>query len=327
MYRMVYRLLLQIVTWSYVFYHLNSCYNVSVDGWSLEQHVTSTKHNLLTNGNDKTNDNIIQCRGHRREFLNRLSILVTSSATSLLPNMAQSAVITSSSSSSLYNEIQQRLPLGHARVKYLLDHWDDITSICGTSVMSDIERKQIIRTEGGGGSNSGDTVGCIKTPLRVQEFMGYKSINDPLYRIDKLLIKADTFVNANDYDNYIDTVEQYRTTADATALLAYTSSWGEANPYVLFFLVLYCRFNFALRFCWNFWSNERAYASKSKTLTNLFFFVFIDLTIIRNGSKEVIEEYLDQTKAQVIVSEQLLRNILQYLNLQPLPSIQGKLYL
>jgi hypothetical protein len=185
------------------------------------------------------NDNIH--RPNRRDMLQQLTILITSSII-VLPEMANSGVLSSSSSSNnnnnaLFTEIQQRLPLGHARVQYLLDHWDDITSVCGTTVMSDIERKQIVRTEGGGGggssNNSNTDVGCIKTPLRVQEFMGYKSINDPLYRIDKLLIKADTFVNANDYDTYIDTVEQYRTTADATALLAYTSSWGEANPYVV----------------------------------------------------------------------------------------------
>ena len=123
-----------------------------------------------------------------------------------------------------------RLPLGHARVRYLLDHWDDITSVCGTAVMSDVERRQVIRTEGGAG---GDL--CTKTPLRVQEFMGYKSITDPLYKIDKLLIRAGPLVDPVDFEDYLDAVERYRTTADATALLAYTSSWGEANPYVFYF--------------------------------------------------------------------------------------------
>jgi hypothetical protein len=53
---------------------------------------------------------------------------------------------------------------------------------------------------------------------------------------------------------------------------------------------------------------------------SLYSFLFFS-----NGSKEVIDDYLDQTKAQVVVSEQLLRNMLQYLNLQPLPPLQGKL--
>jgi hypothetical protein len=44
-----------------------------------------------------------------------------------------------------------------------------------------------------------------------------------------------------------------------------------------------------------------------------------------NGSKEVIEEYLDQTKAQVVESERLLRKVLGYLRLEPMPPLQGKL--
>jgi hypothetical protein len=44
-----------------------------------------------------------------------------------------------------------------------------------------------------------------------------------------------------------------------------------------------------------------------------------------NGSKEVIEEYLDQTKVQVVESERLLRKILDYLRLPTLPPLQGKL--
>jgi hypothetical protein len=173
-------------------------------------------------------------RRHALQHISSSFILIA--ASSLLdPRRSNAASSTSNSNTAaLMTELQQRLPLGHARVRYLLDHWDDITMICGTSVMSDIERKQVIRTEGGGGGNGKANAACNKTPLRVQEFMGYKSINDPLYRIDKLLIRAGSLVQSSDVENYIDAVEQYRNTADATALLAYTSSWGEANPYVHF---------------------------------------------------------------------------------------------
>jgi hypothetical protein len=119
----------------------------------------------------------------------------------------------------------EKLRLGHARVSYMIDHWDEVTKICGTTVMSDTERRQVVRTEGGGGTDS-----CSKNPLRVQEFIGYKSVNDPLYRADKLMVRASSLVKADDYEDYLDAVEQYREKADSTALLAYTSSWGEANP-------------------------------------------------------------------------------------------------
>lgn len=120
-----------------------------------------------------------------------------------------------------------RVQIGHARIQYLLDHWDEVTSVCGTTIMSDTERRQVIRTENGNQ--------CTKTPLRVQDYMGYKSINDPLYRIDKYLLTNSMIsakVKADDLVDYLEAVEAFKEKADQTAMLAYTSSWGEANPYV-----------------------------------------------------------------------------------------------
>jgi len=59
--------------------------------------------------------------------------------------------------------------------------------------------------------------------------MGYKSTEDPLYRVDKLLVKAVPLVE-DDPEGYLEVVEKYKEKADNTALMAYTSSWGEANP-------------------------------------------------------------------------------------------------
>lgn len=42
----------------------------------------------------------------------------------------------------------ERLRKGHARVKYLLEHWDEETQVCGKMIMSDLERKQVVRTDG-----------------------------------------------------------------------------------------------------------------------------------------------------------------------------------
>ena len=200
--------------------------------------ITTTPKRTIRMETTRLFHNVVESGSSRRDVFRQFSTIISSSAILSYPGIS-SAASSSSASSTAMTELQQRLPLGHARVKYLLDHWDDITSVCGTSVMSDIERKQVIRTEGGGG-NGQDA--CSKTPLRVQEFMGYKSTNDPLYKIDKLLIRvgssSSNFMNNNDYNDFIDTVEEYRATADATALLAYTSSWGEANPYVLTFAML-----------------------------------------------------------------------------------------
>ena len=155
----------------------------------------------------------------------------------------------------------ERLRKGHARIQYLLTHWDEETQVCGKIIMSDAERKQVVRTEGAG------SAGCEKTPLNVQSFMGYKSTEDPLYRADKLMVRAASLVDADQFENYLDVVEKYKDKADNSAMMAYTSSWGEANP---------------------------------------------------NGGKEVIDEYLERTKLDVMESERYLRQILGYLHLEPL---------
>ncbi len=160
----------------------------------------------------------------------------------------------------------ERLRRGHARVKYLLEHWDEETQVCGKIIMSDAERKQVIRTEGAG------SAGCEKTPLNVQYFMGYKSTEDPLYRADKLMVRAASLVDPDEFENYLDVVEKYKDKADNSAMMAYTSSWGEANP---------------------------------------------------NGGKEVIDDYLESTKLDVMESERYLRQILGYLKLEPLPAAKN----
>eukprot|EP00554_Chaetoceros_debilis_P003498 CAMPEP_0194091232 /NCGR_PEP_ID=MMETSP0149-20130528/42072_1 /TAXON_ID=122233 /ORGANISM="Chaetoceros debilis, Strain MM31A-1" /LENGTH=228 /DNA_ID=CAMNT_0038775735 /DNA_START=23 /DNA_END=709 /DNA_ORIENTATION=- len=117
-----------------------------------------------------------------------------------------------------------RLQRGHSRVRYLLENWIDITTVCGKGVMTDLERKQVIRTEGGGGGF------CERTPLNVQMYLGYKSTIDPLFKADKLMLKAAPLVDPDYFEDYLDIVERYREKADQGSMMAYTSSWGEANP-------------------------------------------------------------------------------------------------
>ncbi|KAL7506298.1 hypothetical protein ACHAXN_006543 [Cyclotella atomus] len=120
----------------------------------------------------------------------------------------------------------KKLQLGHSRVQYLLTNWDKLTETCNNKAMSNTESKQVVRTEGGGGGF------CDKTPLIVQEYLGYKSTTDPLFKADKLMLKAVPLVDESVMDaaDYVDLVERFREKADQTSLMAYTSSWGEANP-------------------------------------------------------------------------------------------------
>jgi len=161
-----------------------------------------------------------ECRSRRDWLQGACQAVLVGAATTAIAVVPEAAVAMVPTPVEL-----ERLPKGHARVRYLLDHWDEVTKVCGTVIMSDEERKQIVRTEGGGGTDA-----CSKTPLRVQEFMGYKSTTDPLYRVDKLMVRAGPLVDLDNSDKYLDAVERYREKADNTSLMAYTSSWGEANP-------------------------------------------------------------------------------------------------
>lgn len=154
----------------------------------------------------------------------------------------------------------ERLRKGHARIQYMLKNWDDITQVCKNN--SEQATKQVVRTDGGDK--------CEKTPLNVQVYMGYKSTEDPLYRVDKLMVRAASLIK-DDFDqaDYLEAVENYKEKADNTAMMAYTSSWGEANP---------------------------------------------------NGGKDVIDDYLEKTRLDVVSSEQSLRQILKFLKLEPLPA-------
>jgi hypothetical protein len=147
------------------------------------------------------------------------AILSTSTTSILTSNPQPSLALSTPTSKEL-----ERLQLGHARVTYLLSNWDKETEICGKGIMTDIERKQVVRTDGGGGGV------CEKTPLRVQDFLGYKSTEDPLFKADKLMVRAAPLVDPDDFEAYLDVVEKYREKADNGAMMAYTSSWGEANP-------------------------------------------------------------------------------------------------
>jgi hypothetical protein len=113
----------------------------------------------------------------------------------------------------------KKLQLGHSRVQYLLTNWEKLTETCNNKAMSNTESKQVVRTEGGGGGF------CDKTPLIVQEYLGYKSTTDPLFKADKLMLKAVPLVDESVMDaaDYVDLVERFREKADQTSLMAYTS--------------------------------------------------------------------------------------------------------
>ena len=88
-----------------------------------------------------------QSNSGRRMFLNQIStvtlaVVVGAAASS---STVQPAWAMGSAPSSAELE---KLQKGLSRVQYLLKNWDTETQVCGKVVMSDTERRQVVRTEG-----------------------------------------------------------------------------------------------------------------------------------------------------------------------------------
>jgi hypothetical protein len=108
---------------------------------------------------------------------------------------------------------KQKIYKGIQRLNYLLDNWVKETTVCG---MND-------------NPYTGDK-GCERTPVKVMEFMGYKSMDDPLFKADKTLRKLEGLIPPGSEADYLDAVEKWTEKADEASGMAFVSSWGEANP-------------------------------------------------------------------------------------------------
>lgn len=191
-------------------------------GWSFQPSIIFTQNKKILAGTQLhgTNPDEINVSSRRDLFEAVTKGALMSSLLVGLPNPSFAAGVAATPSE------LKKLQFGHSRVRYLLTNWETLTQMCDNKAMSDTEAKQVVRTENGGGGF------CDKNPLVAQEYLGYKSTNDPLFKADKLMLRAVSLVDESVMDeaDYVDLVEQYRDKADQVSLLAYTSSWGEANP-------------------------------------------------------------------------------------------------
>lgn len=123
-----------------------------------------------------------------------------------------------------------KLTLGLSRVDYLLDNWNKITTICadGSYQKDEFDTKKDGARMLEGTGKGGD---CEKDPLKVRTYIGASSVNDPLYKLDKVLLRARVMVPEEKIETYINLVENFVTQQETTSGQAYTASWsGYENP-------------------------------------------------------------------------------------------------
>lgn len=106
-----------------------------------------------------------------------------------------------------------KLAKGYDRLNYLLDNWEKETTICG-------------QTDNPYTGNKG----CDRTPLKVMEYMGYKSMEDPLFKAEKTMRRLEPLVPTDRESEFLEAMEKWVENANEASDMAYVSSWGEANP-------------------------------------------------------------------------------------------------
>lgn len=101
---------------------------------------------------------------------------------------------------------------GYKRLQYLLDNWEKETTICKV----------------GSETTFGDQ--CQRNPAKVMEYLGYRSISDPLFKADKTLKRLAPLIPSDNEVEFLEAVERYMENAEEANGMAYISSWGESNP-------------------------------------------------------------------------------------------------
>ena len=106
---------------------------------------------------------------------------------------------------------KENIVKGYNQLQYLLNHWVEETTICKT-----------------GGDYNAKV--CDRTPLKVMDYLGYRSTTSPLFKADKTMLRLYSLVPASKDAEYLEAMERYSENADEASGMAYISSWGEANP-------------------------------------------------------------------------------------------------
>lgn len=107
-----------------------------------------------------------------------------------------------------------KIYLGYERLTYFLENWTQETTICGRSGDNPYISKG----------------GCERTPVKVMDYLGYKNVNDPLFRADKTMRRLESLVPADRETEYVEALEKWMESAEEGNGMAFVSSWGEANP-------------------------------------------------------------------------------------------------
>ncbi len=171
-------------------------------------HSTSTT-SLSSSSSSTSSENELTC-SRRDSFFTAakttgLVSLATTMGMGLLPDTANAYANESVDKANIIK--------GYKRLTYLIDNWEKETTVCGR-----FDNPYI-------GNN-----GCERTPEKVMEYLGFKSMNDPLFRADKTMQRLQALVGEDVEIDYMEAMETFNEKSEEASNIAFVSSWGEANP-------------------------------------------------------------------------------------------------
>jgi len=165
---------------------------------------SSCTNSLSTKTHHLTKTTLHVDKTSRRDILSQTTAAIFSLAT------ATTAIPSAALAYPEEKKDKENIVKGYKRLQYLLDNWEKETTVCG-------------RTDN-------PYIGCERTPEKVMVYLGYKSMNDPLFKADKTMFRLQALVSPDDEIEYMEAMEMFNEKAEEASNTAFISSWGEANP-------------------------------------------------------------------------------------------------
>ena len=176
------------------------------------QMARNIRSNVLLSNSERS----VQFPATRRESFNHLltksgGILSALTVLTSTMNPTPAAAATASSSSVITPEEIKRIQVGYEQITYLLDHFEEETTVCR--------------------ENGGE---CKRDANAIRKVLGLRSTTDPLFQIEKVFAKFKNLSLDDDVDVDIealyDAAEDWNSSISMSNSMAFISQFGEYNP-------------------------------------------------------------------------------------------------
>lgn len=146
-------------------------------------------------------------------MIHSYSVSTPSSRRQWIQNAAAAIVASSSlpayaASKDIITEVdKERMKTGYQQIVYLLDNFDQETTVCR--------------------DNGGE---CKRDADGIRKVLGLRSTTDPLFQIEKVFAKVKNMDDIEDLDDFYAATEDWTSAMNMSNSMAFISQFGEYNP-------------------------------------------------------------------------------------------------